>query len=111
MLRLGLGPALAISRSWPAASYLAVRRLARARAAALGLVAATAVAVGVLAYASTMDRSLQATLEAKAHTYVGSDVAVGSTTTHPCPRASTGGRPRCRWSATRRWTPKAHASR
>lgn len=76
VLQLGLRPARAASTRWPAGPHLAVRRLARARTAALGLVAATAVATGVLAYSSTMDRSLQASLAAKAHTYVGSDVAV-----------------------------------
>ena len=45
VLRLGLGPARALSTGWPAAPHLAVRRLARARTAALGLVAATAVAI------------------------------------------------------------------
>ncbi len=52
------GPLRAISRSWPTALYLGVRRVAAHRVAVLGLVAASAVAVGVLVYAATMDRSL-----------------------------------------------------
>src|SRR3546814_4421027 len=60
---------------WPIALYLGVRRVARYRVAVLGLVAASAIATGVLGYASTMNRSLDATLEAKVLTYVGSDTA------------------------------------
>src|SRR3546814_11265690 len=60
---------------WPIALYLGVRRVARYRVAVLGLVAASAIATGVLGYASTMNRSLDATLEAKVLTYVGSDPA------------------------------------
>ena len=76
VLAVALRPLRAASRAWPSALYLAVRRVARARAAVLGLLAASAVAVGVLVYATTMDGSLHATLEAKAGTFVGSDVAV-----------------------------------
>jgi putative ABC transport system permease protein len=64
------------SRHWPPAPYLAVRRVARYRAAVVGLVAASAVAGGVFAYAATLNRSLAATLDAKARVFVGSDVAV-----------------------------------
>ena len=76
-MSVGLRPLRAWSHRWPTAAWLAVRRVARARAAVLGLVAASAVAVGVLVYAMTMDRSLHSTLEAKALTFVGSDLAVG----------------------------------
>jgi putative ABC transport system permease protein len=71
-----LRPLRAVSRSWPTALYLAVRRVARYRVAVIGLGAAAAVAAGVLGYAATMNRSLDATLQAKARTFVGSDTAV-----------------------------------
>jgi putative ABC transport system permease protein len=71
-----LRPLRAVSRSWPTALYLAVRRIARYRVAVVGLGAAAAVAAGVLGYAATMNRSLEATLQAKARTFVGSDTAV-----------------------------------
>ncbi|HKY68993.1 MAG TPA: hypothetical protein VJM49_21575, partial [Acidimicrobiales bacterium] len=54
--------------------FLATRRLARSRSAALGIVGASAVAAGVLGYSATLTRSLEATLDAKARTFVGSDV-------------------------------------
>jgi putative ABC transport system permease protein len=74
LLALGLGPLRRVSRRWPLPLFLAVRRVARARAATLGLLAATALAAGVLVYAATMGGSLHATLDAKATTFVGSDV-------------------------------------
>ena len=52
----------AASREWPTPLYLAVRRVARYRAAVLGLVAASALAAGVLGYAATIHRSMDATL-------------------------------------------------
>ncbi|MCU1483565.1 MAG: rane protein of unknown function, partial [Actinomycetia bacterium] len=76
LLGLGLRPLRAMSRRWPMPLFLAVRRVARARAASLGLLAATALAAGVLVYATTMGGSLHATLDAKARTFVGSDVEV-----------------------------------
>ena len=69
-------PLRAASRRWPSTLYLGVRRVTRYRVAILGLLAASAISAGVLGYAATMSRSLDATLEAKAKTYVGSDVAV-----------------------------------
>ena len=69
-------PLRAASRGWPTALYLGVRRVTRYRVAILGLLAASALSAGVLGYAATMSRSLDATLEAKAKTYVGSDVTV-----------------------------------
>lgn len=76
LFALVLGPLRSVSRRWATVPYLAIRRLARHRAAALGLVAAAAMAAGVLGYAATMNRSLAATLDSKAKTFVGSDVAV-----------------------------------
>lgn len=73
---LALGPLRALSRSWPIAVRLGVARVARHRAAVVGLVGASAVAAGVLGYATTLNRSLEATLDLKASTFVGSDVAV-----------------------------------
>lgn len=75
-LVLSVGPLRAVSASWPPSLYLAVRRVARYRIAVIGLVAASAVAAGVLGYSATMNRSLATTLDAKATTFVGSDMAV-----------------------------------
>jgi len=76
LLMLALPRVQAASRNWPPAPFLAVHRVARYRAAVVGLVAASAVAGGVFAYAATLNRSLAATLDAKARVFVGSDVAV-----------------------------------
>ena len=76
VLGLALGPLRAISRDWPSSLFLAVRRVARYRAAAIGMVAASALATGVFGYAATIQRSMDATLEAKALVYLGSDVVV-----------------------------------
>jgi putative ABC transport system permease protein len=76
VLVLALRPLRAISRNWPSSMFLAVRRVARYRAAVIGMVAVSAVATGVLGYAATIQRSMDATLQAKAHTYLGSDVVV-----------------------------------
>ena len=76
VLMLALGPLLRVSRGWPVALYLGVRRVARYRGAVVGLVAASAVAAGVLGYAATLRGSMDATLDAKSHTFIGSDVAV-----------------------------------
>jgi putative ABC transport system permease protein len=76
LLALGLRPLRAASRRWPTAPFLAVRRVDRYRVAAIGLVAASAVAAGVLGYAATLTRSLESTLDAKAKTFIGSDLAV-----------------------------------
>ena len=77
VLGVTIRPLRSASRRWSDVLYLAVRRLARYRVAVLGLVAAAAVAAGVLGYAATMNRSLDATLRAKAQTFVGSDLALG----------------------------------
>ena len=75
LLSLALRPVQVASRGWPTALYLAIRRVARYRVAAIGLVAACALAAGVVTYAATLERSLDATLDAKAEVFVGSDVA------------------------------------
>lgn len=76
ILVLAIRPVRAASRLWPTAAYLGVRRVARYRVAAIGLVAGSALAAGVLGYAATMNQSLSSTLHAKGSTFVGSDVAV-----------------------------------
>ncbi len=76
VLVLALAPLRAASRGWSIPLYLAVRRVSRYRVAVVGLVAASAVAAGVLGYAATLNRSLEATLDTKARAFVGSDVAV-----------------------------------
>jgi putative ABC transport system permease protein len=76
LLALGLRPLRGASGRWPTAPFLAVRRVDRYRVAAIGLVAASALAAGVLGYAATLTRSLDATLDAKARTFIGSDLAV-----------------------------------
>ena len=80
-----LRPLRVVSRSWPTALYLGVRRVARYRVAVLGLLAASATAAGVLGYAITIERSLDATLRVKVLTYVGSDAAVRVTTDQQAP--------------------------
>jgi putative ABC transport system permease protein len=76
LLAAALGPLRTATRTWPTALYLAIRRVARYRVAVIGLVAAAAIAAGVLGYAVTLNRSLDATLDAKAKTFIGSDTAV-----------------------------------
>lgn len=60
--------------TWPASSFLAIRRLTAASPIALLLVAATAVGVGVLAYAGTVTASVRASTSVKALVSNGSDV-------------------------------------
>jgi putative ABC transport system permease protein len=69
-------PLRALSRRWPVPLFLAARRVARYRVAVGGIVAISAVASGVLAYSATVQRSMNATLRAKADTFVGSDVVI-----------------------------------
>ncbi len=75
-LVLALRPLQAISRGWPSSTFLAVRRVARYRGAVLGIMAASAIATGVLGYSATIQRSMDATLHAKAHVFLGSDVVL-----------------------------------
>jgi len=61
---------------WPHALYLAARRVGNGARLALLLVAASAMSIGVMVYAATLTLSVRTTLDAKARTFVGSDVAV-----------------------------------
>ena len=90
VLVLALGPLRAVSRDWPSALFLAVRRVARYRAAVVGMVAASALATGVIGYAATIQRSMDATLEAKTLVYLGSDVVVRLPPDEPVPAALAG---------------------
>jgi putative ABC transport system permease protein len=90
ILAVAIRPVRAATRSAPAAWYLGVRRVARYRVAAIGLVAGSALAAGVLGYAATMNRSLDATLHAKGRTFVGSDVALRLSTDEQVPAALAG---------------------
>lgn len=85
VLALAIGPIRRASRSWPVALYLGIRRVARYRVAALGLVAGSSLAAGVLGYAATMNRSLDTTLLAKGRTFVGSDLAIRLSTAQQLP--------------------------
>ena len=76
LLGAATGPLRTVTATWPIALHLAARRIARYRTAVAGLAAASAVAAGVLGYAATLNRSLEAGLGTKARTFVGSDVAV-----------------------------------
>jgi putative ABC transport system permease protein len=75
-----LGPVMRRLRtagsSWPHAMYLAARRVAHGARLALLLVAASALSIGVMVYAATLTLSVRATLDAKARTFVGSDMSV-----------------------------------
>jgi putative ABC transport system permease protein len=53
-------------RSWPVAPWLALRRLAAGRAHAVPVVTGTAVAIGIVVFATTTSGSLRATVDAKA---------------------------------------------
>ena len=59
-----------------AAAYLAIRRITSSPALALVLVAASAFPVAILAYSAGLVRSVNATVEAKAVSFIGSDVSV-----------------------------------
>ena len=76
LLVLALRPLRALTRDRSTSLFLAARRVARYRVAVIGLVAASAVAAGVFGYAATIHRSMDETLQAKARTFLGSDVAV-----------------------------------
>jgi putative ABC transport system permease protein len=65
-----------MGRSWPAAPYLAVRRVATAGPLALALTAGSVLSAGILLYASVVADSARATVVAKATIGVGSDLAV-----------------------------------
>ncbi len=61
---------------WPHAVYLAARRLSSSSGLALLLLAAAALSVGVLVYAATLTLSVRSTLDAKARTFLGSDISM-----------------------------------
>ena len=84
-LGVALGPVRVSSRAWSAPLFLAVARVSRYRTAVIGMVAASALAAGVFAYAATVQRSMDATLEAKALVYLGSDVVVRVPQDEPIP--------------------------
>jgi hypothetical protein len=64
-------------------AYLAVHRLAAATGLTAGLFAASAMCLGVFVYAQTVGTSISETVEAKAKTFVGSDISITTTTAHP----------------------------
>jgi putative ABC transport system permease protein len=70
--------------------FLAVRRLAGAAGTTPALFIGVAVAVGVLTYASTLSASVQATADAKAKLFVGSDVSYSFTAPVMVPAAMAG---------------------
>jgi putative ABC transport system permease protein len=63
------------TRASPVPLWLAVRRLAGSPPAAALLVASVAAALGVFVYSAALTRSEEATVHAKAETFVGGDVA------------------------------------
>ncbi|MFL5767180.1 MAG: FtsX-like permease family protein [Actinomycetota bacterium] len=84
------GPALRSVRTDRTIAFLAIRRLANAVGTTPALFVGVAVAVGVLTYASTLSGSVQATAEAKAEVFAGSDVSYSFTTPVTVPRALAG---------------------
>jgi putative ABC transport system permease protein len=63
---------------WPVSLYLATRRLSSSPRVAMLLTTAAALAIGILAYAATIGRSLDEATFDKARLAVGADVAVGA---------------------------------
>lgn len=96
LLVLVLGRLRRRGATWPDWLYLAARRLGSAPRVAVILVAASAMAVGVLVYAATLTLSLRTTLEAKARVAIGGDAAVNLNGDQPVPEALDG-------SATKVW--------
>jgi hypothetical protein len=74
MLRLGFRRLGESGRRLPHSAYLGVHRLAAAPGLILALVAAVGMSVGTFVQARMLERSLEATVEAKAGVFVGSDV-------------------------------------
>ena len=62
------------SEGFPDSAYLALRRLAAGRRLTVLVVVASAVALGIFVYAQTLVASLDRTVDAKSHIFVGSDV-------------------------------------
>jgi putative ABC transport system permease protein len=75
----------AAGSKWSPSLYFASRRLASAPRIAIGLLTASALAIGILAYAGTLTASVDATSTAKAYVFVGSDVAVNLAISRPLP--------------------------
>lgn len=63
-------------RAWPASAYLASRRLAIAPRIVLALLTASALSIGILSYAGALTSSIDATADAKARVFTGSDLDV-----------------------------------
>jgi putative ABC transport system permease protein len=76
VLRVGLARLKGAGRRRAPWAFLAFRRLAGASGIALLLVAASALSIGVLAYAGALASSLGPSMDAKAKTFTGSDVSV-----------------------------------
>ena len=76
LLRLGLQNLRLAKRHGPIAAFLASRRLASASGIALLLLSITASSVGMFVYSASLVKSGEATVEAKALVFVGSDVSV-----------------------------------
>jgi putative ABC transport system permease protein len=73
--------------SLPPSLYLATRRLGAASRTVLAFVSASAIAIGVFSYATLLSSSLEATANAKAHIFTGSDVSVTlNRSASPAPR-------------------------
>jgi putative ABC transport system permease protein len=64
-----------IGSGWPAALYLASRRLSAAARSTATLITVAAIAVGILCYASTLSLSSEATANQQAFVQVGSEVS------------------------------------
>lgn len=80
LLARGAGGQLSRLRRWTAHApinvYLAARRLAGLRSATAAVLVATAVPVGILVYAASVSRSMDATVTAKSATYAGTQHAL-----------------------------------
>jgi putative ABC transport system permease protein len=76
LLRRVLPAVRNIGRDAAPSAYLAASRIAASSRAALGLVSAAAIALGVLAYSSILISSVRATMGIKAYVATGSDVAI-----------------------------------
>jgi putative ABC transport system permease protein len=77
-------------RSRSPALFLASRRIASSPAMALVLIAAAALPVATLVYAANLSRSSSSTIEAKAASFIGSDLAVAMANDRPMPVALAG---------------------
>jgi putative ABC transport system permease protein len=85
---IGRGRPVRQSRS--AALFLASRRIASSPMMALVLIAAAALPVATLVYAANLSRSSSSTIEAKAASFIGSDLAVAMANDRPMPESLAG---------------------